>query len=95
MGAEFTSIHGGDDRRRGRAGCLAGCLEAMAAAACSIKYQKMVMVDDEVDGPPIALRKTLVIVNNYLKASTEFLNNFGTLCEEKLRKVVRLVSIGV
>ena len=53
----------------------------------------MALDQDEVDGPPIALRKTLVIVNNYLKTSTQFLNNFGTLCEEKLRKVVRLVSM--
>ena len=49
------------------------------------KKEKKKMTEEEK--APIPLRKTLVVVNNYLKSTTSFLNHFATLCEDKLRLV--------
>lgn len=37
--------------------------------------------------PPIPIKKTLVIVNDFIISTTKFLNHFSTLAEEKLLKV--------
>ena len=42
--------------------------------------------------PSIPLRKTLVLVNNFVVSTTQFLNRFSNLCETKLANVARSMS---
>ena len=47
--------------------------------------QLQTYIEEEHD--PVPLRKTLVVVNNFIMTTTGFLNHFSTLCEDKIRKV--------
>ena len=41
---------------------------------------------------PVPLRKTLVLVNNFMVSTVRFMNRFSTLCEEKLQIVSRDIT---
>ena len=36
---------------------------------------------------PIPIRKTLLLINNFVSNTTRFLNHFSAVCEEKLARV--------
>lgn len=42
--------------------------------------------------PPVPVKKTLLIVNQFITQTTRFLNHFSTLAEEKLQKVFHDVN---
>jgi len=46
-------------------------------------------VVDPKELAPIPLRKTLVVINNYIGRTTQFLNHFHSFCEEKLQNLSR------
>lgn len=47
---------------------------------------------DYTASPPVPLKKTLVLVNNFIIDTTRFLNHFSALAEEKLYKVSHDIS---
>jgi hypothetical protein len=42
--------------------------------------------------PPVPLKRTLVLVSDFISSTTRFLNHFSALCEERLLKVSRDVE---